>query len=145
MNYNFYILLIISLLIGSPVAFLKNDILKEFSVTEEIIYADIGILIIVSSIYFLYENKSVKHLTRHFDSDIIHKFVLYVTLITIGLLIGNYIVKSEGKVVRYKTFQRSLSLTLLVALGHFVFGEKFTKTKCLGIGIILIGLYVFDK
>jgi len=57
MNYNFYILLIISLLIGSPVVFLKNDILKEFSITEEIIYADIGILIIVSSIYFLYENK----------------------------------------------------------------------------------------
>jgi len=34
---------------------------------------------------------------------------------------------------------------LMVALGHFVFGERFTKTKCLGIGIILIGLYVFDK
>lgn len=45
MNYNFYILLIISLLIGSPVVFLKNDILKEFSITEEIIYVDIGILI----------------------------------------------------------------------------------------------------
>jgi drug/metabolite transporter (DMT)-like permease len=145
MNYNFYILLIISLLIGSPVVFLKNDILKEFSITEEIIYADIGILIIVSSIYFFYENKSVKHLTRHFDSDIIYKFVLYVTLITIGLLIGNYIVKNEGKVVRYKTFQRSLSLILLVILGHFVFGERLNKNKCLGIGIVLIGLYIFDK
>lgn len=145
MNYNFYILLIISIIIGSPIAFLKNDILKEFSITEEIIYADIGILIIASSIYFLYENKSLKHLTRHFDSDIIYKYILYVTLITIGLLIGNYILQKEGKVVRYKTFQRSLSLILMVTLGHFVFGEKITKTKCLGIGIILIGLYVFDK
>ena len=145
MNYNFYILLIISIIIGSPIAFLKNDILKEFSITEEIIYADIGILIIASSIYFLYENKSFKHLIRHFDSDIIYKYILYVTLATIGLLIGNYILQKEGKVVRYKTFQRSLSLILMVTLGHFVFGEKFTKTKCLGIGIILIGLYVFDK
>ena len=135
----------ISLLIGSPVIFIKNDILKEFSITEELIYASIGILIIVSSIYFLYENKSLKHLTRHFDSDIIYKYLLYVTLITIGLLIGNYIVKSEGKVVRYKTFQRSLSLILMVTLGHFVFGERLTKNKCLGIGIILIGLYIFDK
>lgn len=142
---NFYILLIVSIIIGSPIIFLKNDILKTFSITEEIIYADIGILIIASSIYFLYEKKTMKNLLRHFYSDVIYKFILYVSLITITLLIGNYIVKREGKVIRYKSFQRALSLILMLILGHYVFGERVTINTCWGIGIIIFGLYILDR
>lgn len=145
MNYNFYTLLIISIIIGSPIIFLKNDILKKFSITEEIIYADIGILIIASSIYFLYEKKTMKNLLRHFYSDDIYKIILYVSLITISLLIGNYIIKTEGKVIRYKSFQRALSLIFMLILGHYVFGEKITINTCLGIGIIILGLYILDR
>lgn len=145
MNYNFYTLLILSIIIGSPIIFLKNDILKKFSITEEIIYADIGILIIASSIYFLYEKKTMKNLLRHFYSDDIYKIILYVSLITISLLIGNYIIKTEGKVIRYKSFQRALSLILMLILGHYVFGEKITVNTCLGIGIIILGLYILDR
>ncbi len=145
MNYNFYTLLIASIVIGSPIIFLKNDILKTFSITEEIILVSLGILAIVSSIYFLYEKKSLKNLTKYLDSDIIYKFILYVFLITITLLIGNYIVKSEGKVIRYKSFQRALSLILMLIIGHYVFGERVTINTCLGIGIIILGLYVLDK
>ena len=145
MNYNFYTLLIASIVIGSPIIFLKNDILKTFSITEEIILVSIGILAIVSSIYFLYEKKSLKNLTKYLDSDIIYKFILYVFLITITLLIGNYIVKSEGKVIRYKSFQRALSLILMLIIGHYIFGERVTINTCLGIGIIILGLYVLDR
>lgn len=145
MNYNFYTLLILSIIIGSPIIFLKNDILKKFSITEEIIYADIGILIIASSIYFLYEKKTMKNLLRHFYSDDIYKIILYVSLITISLLIGNYIIKTEGKVIRYKSFQRALSLILMLILGHYIFGEKITVNTCLGIGIIIFGLFILDK
>ena len=145
MNYNFYTLLIASIVIGSPIIFLKNDILKTFSITEEIILVSIGILAIVSSIYFGYEKKSLKNLTKYLDSDIIYKFILYVFLITITLLIGNYIVKSEGKVIRYKSFQRALSLILMLIIGHYVFGERVNINTCLGIGIIILGLYVLDK
>ena len=145
MNYDFYTLLILSIIIGSPIIFLKNDILKKFSITEEIIYADIGILIIASSIYFLYEKKTMKNLLRHIYSDDIYKFILYVSLITISLLIGNYIVKTEGKVIRYKSFQRALSLIFMLILGHYVFGEKITINTCLGIGIIIFGLFVLDR
>ena len=145
MNYNFYTLLILSIIIGSPIIFLKNDILKKFSITEEIIYADIGILIIASSIYFLYEKKTMKNLLRHFYSDDIYKIILYVSLITISLLIGNYIIKTEGKVIRYKSFQRALSLILMLILGHYIFGEKITINTCLGIGIIIFGLFILDK
>ncbi len=142
---NFYTLLIASIIIGSPIIFLKNDLLKKLSITEEIILVSLGILAIVSSIYFCYEKKSLKNLTRSLDSNIIYKFILYVFLITITLLIGNYIVKSEGKVIRYKSFQRALSLILMLILGHYVFGERVNINTCLGIGIIILGLFILDR
>ena len=145
MNYNFYTLLIASIVIGSPIIFLKNDMLKIFSITEEIILVSLGILAIVSSFYFCYEKKSFKNLTRNLDSDIIYKFILYVFLITTTLLIGNYIVKSEGKVIRYKSFQRALSLILMLMIGHYIFGERVTQNTCLGVGIIILGLFILDR
>ena len=66
-------------------------------------------------------------------------------MITVTLLIGNYIVKREGKVIRYKSFQRSLSLLLMIIIGHFIFGEKITYKTCLGIGIIVLGLFILDR
>ena len=143
-NYNFYALLIASIIIGSPIIFLKNDILKTFSITEEIIIVSLGILAIVSSIYFGYENNSLQNLISVGKKEK-YKLCLYISLITITLLIGNYIVKTEGKVIRYKSFQRALSLILMLIIGHYVFGERVNINTCLGIGIIIVGLYVLDR
>ena len=145
MNYNFYILLFISIIVSSPIVFLKNDILKQISITEEVILVSVGILTSVSILYFLYEKKSISDLRKITRSEIMPKLILYTLLIFISILLGNYIVKSEGKVIRYKSFQRSLSLLLLLILGHFVFNEKVTQNTCLGIGIIIFGLYILDK
>ena len=144
MNTNFFTLLISSIIIGSPIIFLKNDILKKFSITEEIIIVSLGILTIVSIIYFLYENNSLQNLLEKFKTEK-YKLCLYFSLITISLLIGNYIIKTEGKVIRYKSFQRALSLILMLILGHYIFGEKITINTCLGIGIIILGLYILDR
>lgn len=141
---NFYILLIASIIIGSPIIFLKNDLLKTLTITEEIIIVSLGILLIVSFIYFVYEKNSLQNLISVGKSEK-YKLCLYISLITITLLIGNYIVKTEGKVIRYKSFQRALSLILMLILGHYIFGEKVTINTCWGIGIIILGLYVLDR
>ena len=144
MNYNFYVLLIVSIIISSPIIFLKNDLLKNLTITEEIIIVSTGILTIVSSIYFFYEKKSLQNLFNKCSNEK-YKLCLYIALITITLLIGNFIVKSEGKVIRYKSFQRALSLILMLILGHYIFGEKITINTCWGIGIIIFGLYILDR
>jgi hypothetical protein len=141
---NFYILLLVSIIIGSPIIFLKNDLLKTLTITEEIIIVSLGILTIVSIIYFGYEKNSLKNLISVGENNK-YKLCLYISLITITLLIGNYIVKSEGKVIRYKSFQRALSLILMLIIGHYVFGEKITMNTCWGIGIIIFGLYILDR
>ena len=144
MNYNFYVLLILSIIISSPIIFLKNSLLKTFSVTEEIILVSIGILLIISTIYFFYEKKNIENLIDIGNKEK-YKLILYIALITITLLIGNYIVKREGKVIRYKSFQRALSLILMMIIGHSIFGEKVTRNTCLGISIIIIGLFILDR
>ena len=141
---NFYILLTVSIIIGSPIIFLKNDILKSLTITEEIIIVSLGILTLVGSIYFFYEKKSLQNLINIGNKEK-YKLCLYIGLITITLLIGNYIVKREGKVIRYKSFQRALSLILMLILGHYIFGEKITINTCWGIGIIIFGLYILDR
>lgn len=145
MNYNFYILLLISIIISSPIIFLKNDILKKISITEEIILVSFSISVSVLLIYLLYEKKSISDLHKITKSEVIPKLVLYIILIIINLLLGNYIIKNEGKVIKYSTFRRSLSLILLIILGYFIFGEKITPNTYIGIGIIIFGLYVLDK
>jgi drug/metabolite transporter (DMT)-like permease len=144
MNSNFYLLLIVSIIVGSPIIFLKNDLLKNLTITEEIIIVSTGILALVSFVYFFYEKKSLKNLLEKSKTEK-YKLCLYIALITITLLIGNYIVKTEGKVIRYKSFQRALSLILMLILGHYIFGEKITINTCWGIGIIIFGLYVLDR
>ena len=145
MNYNFYVLLLISIIVGSPIIFLKNDILKKLSITEEVILVSLGILTTVLIIYFLYEKKSIAGLLKITKSDVMPKLILYTLLILISILLGNHIVKSEGEVIRYKSFQRALSLIFMLILGHFIFGESVNKNTCLGIGIIILGLYILDK
>ena len=90
---NFYTLLIASIIIGSPIIFLKNDLLKTFTITEEIFIVSLGILTVVSIIYFLYEKNSFKNLLEKCKIEK-YKLCLYISLITITLLLGNYIVKS---------------------------------------------------
>jgi hypothetical protein len=141
---NFYTLLLASIIIGSPIIFLKNDLLKTFTITEEIFIVSLGIITVVSIIYFLYEKNSFKNLLEKCKIEK-YKLCLYISLITITLLLGNYIVKSEGKVIRYKSFQRSLSLILMLILGNTYFGEKVTINTCWGIGIIIFGLYILDR
>jgi len=34
---------------------------------------------------------------------------------------------------------------MMIILGYFVFGEKVTMNTCIGIGIIIFGLYVLDQ
>ena len=43
MNPNFYVLLIVSIIVGSPIIFLKNDLLKSLTITEEIIIVSVEV------------------------------------------------------------------------------------------------------
>ena len=79
-NYNFYTLLIASIVIGSPIIFLKNDILKKISITEEIILVSLGILAIVSSIYFIYEKNSLQNLIDEYITNYQLNYIIHYNI-----------------------------------------------------------------
>ena len=145
MEYNFYVFLLLITIINSPIAFIKNEILKELSITQEIIIVSFSILTITLLVYLLYEKKTINDLIKIKDSKLRNKLILYVLLISSTIFLGNYIVQKQGKVIRFKSFQRSLSLILMLLVGHFMFGAEITPNICLGIGIIIVGLLVLDN
>ena len=145
MKYNFHVFLIASLIIASPIAFLKNNILKDFGNTEEIIYVSFFILVIVSAIYFFYEKKTFPQLLQKVKTDKASLMMIYVPLIICTLLIGNHILINEGTVIRYKSYQRSLSIILMLIIGVVIFGEKVSYNMCIGVLMVSFGLYFIDK
>ena len=66
-------------------------------------------------------------------------------LVFLGLLVGGTILKKEGSVIRYKSFQRSLSIVLMLIIGMCLFKEKVTFHMCLGVGVTALGLYLIEK
>ena len=71
--------------------------------------------------------------------------MIYVPLIICTLLIGNHILINEGTVIRYKSYQRSLSIILMLIIGVVIFGEKVSYNMCIGILMVSLGLYFIDK
>ena len=55
------------------------------------------------------------------------------------------ILKNEGEVIKFKSYQRSLSMILLVFIGQCLFNEKITFNIFLGIISIILGLYLIEK
>ena len=55
------------------------------------------------------------------------------------------ILKNEGEVIKFKSYQRSLSMILLVFIGQWLFNEKITFNIFLGIISIILGLYLIEK
>jgi len=145
LSYDFTKYLALSILIGAPVPFLKNIILKDLSVIEEVLFSTSSLLIIFSIIYFIYEKKNLTDLFNKRTSKKMPIFILFAILVSIGLLIGGTILKKEGSVIRYKSFQRSLSIVLMLIIGMCLFKEKITFNMCLGVGVIALGLYLIER
>lgn len=144
MEYNFYMLVLLITILSSPIAFLKNEILQELSITEEIITVSTGIILIALFVYYFYDKKSINDLIKR-DYKIKNKLLVYILLISSTIFLGNYIIQNQGKVIRFLSFRRSLSLILMLLVGYFFFGAEITPNICLGIGIIIIGLLVIDN
>ena len=145
LTYDFTKYLLLSILIGAPIPFLKNEILKDFSVIELGLIGNFLLISLYIIVYVFYEKKEFTDLLKKKDSKKMPIFILFIILVFIGLLIGGTILKKEGSVIRYKSFQRSLSIVLMLIIGMCLFKEKITFTMCLGVGVTALGLYLIEK
>ena len=64
LSYDFTKYLLLSILIGAPIPFLKNEILKDFSVIELGIIGNLILVCMFLFIYFVYEKKNTTELLK---------------------------------------------------------------------------------
>jgi len=141
MKYNFVIYIIISVIIGSPIIFLKKDILKEFTFIEEMVCTSFLILKILSIIYKLYDNKNISDLiNKYYYSNKYNNYLLYIFLIVISILLSNYIISIEKRMIRYRSFKISVSLIATLLIGAGIFNENIKIPQISGIILIMSGL-----
>ena len=145
LTYDFHKYLGYLIILGAPLPFLKINILKDFSVIEQLIYSNFMLFIIFLMIYFLYQKKELKSLLQKSRSNKMNQFSLFIGLVFITLIISGTILQKEGSVIKFKSYQRSLSMVLLVIIGMCLFKEKITFNMFLGIFTIILGLYLIEK
>ena len=144
-TYDFHKYLGYLIILGAPLPFLKTNILEDFSVIEQLIYSNLMLFIISLMIYFLYQKKELKSLLQKSRSNKMNQFSLFIVLVFITLIISGTILQKEGSVIKFKSYQRSLSMVLLVIIGMCLFNEKITFNMFLGIFTIILGLYLIEK
>ena len=145
LTYDFTKYLLLSILIGAPVPFLKNEILKDFSVIELGIIGNFLLVCMFLFIYFVYEKKDTAELLKTIKTKKMSIFFIFLILVFMGLLVGGTILKKEGSVIRFKSYQRPLSTILMLIIGMCLFKEKVTLSMCFGVGVTALGLYLIEK
>lgn len=143
-RYDFTKYLLISIPVGTILPFLKNEVLKDFSVIELGVIGNSILMILYFLAYTFYEKKSYKDLLKK-DYKKFWIFIVFIVLIFFGLLIDGTILKNEGTVIKYKSFQRSINTVLMLVVGACLFKEKLTFNMGLGVLTIALGLYLIDK
>lgn len=143
LKYEFAKYLGVLIILSAPLPFLKNDILKDYSVIEQIIITNLIISVIFILIYVFYEKKDISNLLKTNKST--KKIIVFSLIVTTTLLIGGKILQTEGKVVRYKSFERALTTLFMLLFGLGFSSEKITIKTCIGVLILTFGLFLIEK
>jgi drug/metabolite transporter (DMT)-like permease len=148
LSYGFTKYLLLSVLIGAPIPFLKNEILKDLSVIEFGLIVNLLLGCMFFFFYFVYEKKNPEELLKTLKTLKTKKikiFLIFMILMFIGLLVRGTILKKEESVIRYKSYQRPLSTAMMLIVGVYLFNEKISLNMCLGVGVTALGLYLIEK
>ncbi len=143
-EYNFFLFILINILLSIPLPFFKLDILKNITISEFYIKSTLLIQILFLCFYLFYEKKKLKNLFT-FNHIINYKFIFYILILFITLYISAIILLKEQNILRIKSYQRSLSLIFLTIYSICVYKEKYNFNTILGIGTVILGLYLIEK
>ena len=142
--YNFLLFVVIYTILSIPYPFLKLDILKNIPISEFYIKSAFTSQILFLCFYLFYEKKEFKNLFT-LDHLLNYKFLLYIVILVITLYLSAFILLKENKILKIKSYQRSLSLIFITIYSIYVYKEKYNLNTILGIVTIIMGLYLLDN
>ena len=137
--YNFYVILVLLSILSPIIAYNKVDILKNMSITNDIFYTSLALLIITFLI------KLYKKDVKFKINKLTKKKLLYQILLIIPVLyLGGLILKNENVIV-YKSYQKSFSIFFLLLYSVFFMKMEINISTIIGCVLIILGLYLVDK
>ena len=137
--YNFYVILVLLSILSPIIAYNKVDILKNMSITNDIFYTSLALLIITFLI------KLYKKDVKFKINKLTKKKLLYQILLIIPVLyLSGLILKNENVIV-YKSYQKSLSIFFLLLYSVFFMKMEINISTIIGCVLIILGLYLVDK
>ena len=137
--YNFYVILVLLSILSPIIAYNKVDILKNISITNDIFYTSLALLIITFLI------KLYKKDVKFKINKLTKKKLLYQILLIIPVLyLGGLILKNENVIV-YKSYQKSFSIFFLLLYSVFFMKMEINISTIIGCVLIILGLYLVDK
>tara|TARA_B100000282_G_scaffold206668_1_gene151844 strand:- start:85 stop:474 length:390 start_codon:yes stop_codon:yes gene_type:complete len=121
------------------IAYNKAELLKSMTITNDIFYTSLGLLIITFLIKLYKKDINFKM------NDSTKKKLIYQILLIIPILyLGGLILKNENVII-YKTHQKSFNIFFLLLYSIFFMEMKIDMSTIIGCVLIVLGLYLVDK
>ena len=137
--YNFYVILVLLSILSPMIAYNKAELLKSMTITNDIFYTSLGLLIITFLIKLYKKDINFKM------NDSTKKKLIYQILLIIPILyLGGIILKNENVII-YKTHQKSFNIFFLLLYSIFFMEMKIDMSTIIGCVLIVLGLYLVDK
>jgi len=137
--YNFYVILVLLSILSPMIAYNKAELLKSMTITNDIFYTSLGLLIITFLIKLYKKDINFKM------NDSTKKKLIYQILLIIPILyLGGLILKNENVII-YKTHQKSFNIFFLLLYSIFFMEMKIDMSTIIGCVLIVLGLYLVDK
>ena len=140
-----YLLLLLVSLGWSIYPFIVKKLLVYFSYIEVIILSFLSYIILVS-LFTLVNTNYIKNFVKKLKKVEI-KYLGYILLlvsISVATKLSFFDLLKNNNVSKIIPIIRAISAVLLVAFGYFIFNEKITIKLCIGVALIVLGIYLVN-
>ena len=140
-----YLLLLLVSLGWSIYPFIVKQLLVYFSYIEVIILSFLSYIILIS-LFTLVNTNYIKNFVKKLKKVEI-KYLGYILLlvsISVATKLSFFDLLKNNNVSKIIPIIRAISAVLLVAFGYFIFNEKITIKLCIGVALIVLGIYLVN-
>ena len=143
--YNFYIFILISLILKVLIISLKKDILMEFNVLEESVLGSIGILIGMLTVYlYIYGNlNKLREKLYNSSKSVKLKLLFFIVFVVMAIIVGGMVLIREN-IGRFVIFKDMLYIILIILVSVLYYKKSINMCTIFGLILIMTGLYMVD-
>lgn len=143
--YNFYFFVTLNTIISACLTYLKQDILKYVSISEEMLITQITLFSLFVGYYVFVENGDVNKtlaVLRENKNNILVKIAIFDVLLMFAIIISGKILMNE-KIIYSKPIKIGLYLIFITLISR-VYEKTQNIYTYVGIFVMLLGLMLIE-